>query len=95
MQAPAAPYAMQAPAAPYAMQAPAAPYAMQAPAAPYAMQAPAAPCSMQAPAAPCSTNIAPFLFTLVGQGFAKSLVNFFVNAACPSGQPAPSGQSAL
>jgi len=80
---------MQAPAAPYAMQAPAAPYAMQAPAAPYAMQAPAAPYAMQAPAAPCSTNIAPFLFTLVGQGFAKSLVDFFVKTACPSGQSAP------
>ena len=75
---------MQAPAAPYAMQAPAAPYAMQAPAAP-----PAAPYAMQAPAAPCSTNIAPFLFTLVGQGFAKSLVDFFVKTACPSGQSAP------
>jgi len=71
------------------MQAPAAPYAMQAPAAPYAMQAPAAPYAMQAPAAPCSTNIAPFLFTLVGQGFAKSLVDFFVKTACPSGQSAP------
>ena len=62
---------------------------MQAPAAPYAMQAPAAPYAMQAPAAPCSTNIAPFLFTLVGQGFAKSLVDFFVRTACPSGQSAP------
>jgi len=53
------------------------------------MQAPAAPYAMQAPAAPCSTNIAPFLFTLVGQGFAKSLVDFFVKTACPSGQSAP------
>jgi hypothetical protein len=55
---------------------------------PYAMQAPAYPYAMQAPAAPCSTNIAPFLFTLVDQGFAKSLFDFFVKPAPPYGQAA-------
>ena len=48
----------------------------------------ATPYAMQAPAAPCSTNIAPFLFTLVDQGFAKSLFDFFVKPAPPYGQAA-------
>jgi hypothetical protein len=46
------------------------------------VQAPAA-YAMQAPAAPCTTNIAPFLFTLIDQGFAKSFADFFMGTPKP------------